>query len=132
MVHFEVPVREPGLYRGYVEIAAGDDLPFDDRRWLAFAARKSDRILLVDGEPGASVFSSETYFLEMAIRLTLPGQDQSAAVTPYEPEHLAWSDQSGSLPALDAFRVVCLCNVPDVSPAAAARSRASCARAGSS
>ena len=120
VVHFEVPIHDPGLYHGYVEVAAGDDLAFDDRRWLAFAARKSDRILLVDGEPGPSVFSHETYFLEMAIRLALPGGDPGAAATPYEPERVAWDGQSAPLPSLDAFKVVCLCNVADLSPAAAA------------
>ena len=36
LVRFEVPIKEPGLYHGFVEVAGGDDLPFDDRRWLAF------------------------------------------------------------------------------------------------
>ena len=117
LVRFEVPIREPGLYQGYVEVTAGDDLPFDDRRWLAFEARRRDRILLVDGEPGPSVFGNETYFLEMALRLGLPGQDPNASISPYQPERLAWNGQSGSLADLAQFRVVALCNVPDLSPA---------------
>jgi hypothetical protein len=117
LVRFEVPVREPGLLHGYVEVAAGDDLPFDDRRWLAFPIRRPDRVLLVDGEPGPSVFGNETYFLEMALRLALPGQDPKASTTPYVPEHLAWNGASSPLPSLAPFRVVALCNVPDLSPA---------------
>lgn len=120
LVRFEVPVREPGLYHGFVEAASGDDLPFDDRRWLAFAARRPERVLLVDGEPGQSVFGNETYYLETALRLTVPGQDPNASATPYVPERLAWSGQPGSLPGLDRFRVVALCNVPDVGAADAA------------
>ena len=120
LVRFEVPIAEPGLYRGYVEIAAGDDLPFDDRRWLAFPARRPERVLLVDGEPGPSVFANETYFLEMALRLALPGQDPKTSATPYALERLTSNDRSGSLPRLDQFRVVVLCNVPDLSPADAA------------
>ena len=58
----------------FVEVAGGDDLPFDDRRWLAFEARRPDRVLLVDGEPGPSVFGNETYYLETALRLRLPGR----------------------------------------------------------
>ena len=38
VVRFEVPKSEPRLYHGSVEVAGGDDLPFDDRRWLAFRA----------------------------------------------------------------------------------------------
>jgi len=117
LVRFEVPIREPGLYHGFVEAAAEDDLPFDDRRWLAFVARPTERVLLVDGEPGPSVFSNETYYLEMALRLALPGQDPKATATPYVPERLAWNGRSGSLPGLGPFRCVALCNVPDVSPA---------------
>ncbi|HKI20579.1 MAG TPA: hypothetical protein VKA15_22005, partial [Isosphaeraceae bacterium] len=117
LVRFEVPIREPGLYHGFVEAVAGDDLPFDDRRWFAFEARRPERVLLVDGEPGASVFGNETYYLETALRLALPGQDPNASATPYVPEHLAWNGQSGSLPGLGPFRIVALCNVPDLSPA---------------
>ena len=117
LVRFEVPIGQPGLYHGSVAVAAGDDLPFDDRRWLAFAARRPDRVLLVDGEPGPSVFGNETYFLEMALRLGRPGEDPDASPTPYRPERLAWDGRSGSLPRLDPFGVVVLCNVPDLSPA---------------
>jgi len=117
LVRFELSIREPGLYHGYVETAAGDDLPFDDRRWLAFAVRRPERVLLVDGEPGPSVFGNETYYLQTALRLALPAQDPDASATPYQPVRLAWSGRSGSLPGLDPFRVVALCNVPDLSPA---------------
>jgi hypothetical protein len=116
LVRFEVPIREPGLYHGSALVSAGDDLPFDDRRWLAFEARRRDRVLLVDGEPGPTVFGNETYFLEMALRLGLPGESSNASTTPYEPVRLAWNGQR-SLPGLDQFRVVALCNVPDLSPA---------------
>lgn len=116
LVRFEVPIREPGLYRGHVEVAAGDDLPFDDRRWLAFEARRPDRFLLVDGEPGHSVFGNETYFLEMGLRLALPGDEPSASTTPYVPERFAWKER-GALPDVSPYRVVALCNVPALSAA---------------
>ena len=69
LVRFEVPIGQPGLYHGFVEVGGGDDLPFDDRRWLAFEARRPDRVLLVNGEPGPSVYGNETYYLETALRL---------------------------------------------------------------
>jgi len=119
LVRFEVPIREPGLYKGFVEIAGGDDLPFDDRRWLAFDVRRPDQVLLIDGQPGPSVFGNETYYLETALRLRLPGEESKAGPTPFVPVHQAWSGPGATLPDLTPFRVVALCNVPDVSPAAA-------------
>ena len=121
LVRFEPPIRKPGLYRGFVEIAAGDDLPFDDRRYLAFEARLQDQVLLVDGEPGPSVFGNETYYLETALRLQVPGEEPKASPpTPFLPVRQAWSGPGGTLPDLTPFRVVALCNVPDLPPAAAA------------
>ena len=57
-VHFSVPVPVPGLYTGFVEVVDGDDFPLDNRRWLAFEARPADRLLLVDGEPGRTVYGN--------------------------------------------------------------------------
>ena len=69
---FPLPIDQSGLYHGYLEVAAEDGLPADNRRWLAFEARRADRLLLVDGEPSHSVFGNETYYLEIALRLALP------------------------------------------------------------
>ncbi len=107
-VRFSVPIERPGLYTGFVEVADADDFPLDNRRWLAFEARPPDPLLLVDGEPGRTVYANETYYLEAALRLRQPGK--GAPLTPYEPERLAWGD-GVRLPALDRFRVVVLCNV---------------------
>jgi hypothetical protein len=107
-VRFSVPIERPGLYKGFVEVLNEDDFPLDNRRWLAFEARPPDRLLLVDGEPGRTVYANETYFLEAALRLRLPGK--GPPLTPYEPERLAWAD-GAKLPALDGYRAVVLCNV---------------------
>jgi len=117
LVRFDVPIKEPGLYHGFVEVAGGDDLPFDDRRWLAFEARLPDRVLLCDGEPGPSVYGNETYYLETALRLSLPGDDSAAHPTPYEPTRLAWREAASSLPDLSPFRAVALCNVAEIATA---------------
>jgi hypothetical protein len=114
LVRFEVPVKEAGLYHGFVEVPAPDDLPFDNRRWLAFLARLPDRVLLIDGEPGPSVFGNETYYLETALRLRLPGDEPAAFASPYEPMRVPWGGEGGSLPDLSPYRVVALCNVADV------------------
>jgi hypothetical protein len=107
-VRFSTPIQKPGLYKGYVEIASADDFPLDNRRYLAIDARLPDRLLLVDGEPGSSVYSNGTYYLEAALRLRLP--HKGGSITPYEPERLAWVG-GATLPDLQNFRVVVLCNV---------------------
>jgi hypothetical protein len=113
-VRFVVQLPRPGLYTGSVEITDEDDFPPDNLRWLAFEARPADRLLLVDGEPGRTVYGNETYYLEAALRLRLPGKGDP--VTPYEPVRLAWGD-GASLPALGEYRVVVLCNVDRLSDA---------------
>ena len=135
VVRFPVELREPGLYQGSVGIAGADDFAADNRRWLAFEARRPERILLVDGEPGPSVYSHETYYLEAALRLRVPGMEDPAgeaasrpsqppeAPTPFETVRIDWgrsgADAGGSLPDLGGFRVVVLCNVAEVPEAAA-------------
>ena len=139
-VQFSVSLEQPGLCRGSVKIGkAGrtDELALDDERWFAFPVRSVDKVLLVDGEPGSSVFGAETYFLEMALRLRPPnpleastangeqnsGEEPSktsepkkaSGVSPFEPvriEHNAGSP----LPDLQPYRVVVLANVAELSP----------------
>ena len=117
-VSFSVPIEKPGQYQGYVEVSGDDGYPIDDRRWLAFEAQQPDRLLLVDGEPGASVFGNETYYLEAALRLAVAGQ--GAPLTPFEPVRLALSGPQ-SLPDLSEYRVVMLCNVAALSAADSSR-----------
>lgn len=112
LVQFAPPIQKPGLYKGYVEVVGEDDFPLDNRRWLAFEARTPDRLLLVDGQPGNTVYANETYYLEAALRLRLP--DKGAPLTPYEPERLAWNE-GAHLPELKPYRVVALCNVASLS-----------------
>jgi Aerotolerance regulator N-terminal len=110
-IDFSVPVDRPGLYQGFVEVAADDGFSADNRRWLAFEARGADQVLLVDGEPGSSVFSNETYYLEMALRLASPGK--GSTLTPYEPQR--WALERGShLPDLAPYSLVVVCNVAEL------------------
>lgn len=46
-----------------------DALPSDDVRWLNVSVRPSLNVLLVDGEPGARPFESETDYLAVALTL---------------------------------------------------------------
>ena len=115
LLQFNVSINEPGLHSGFVEVRGADELPFDDRRFIAFETRLPERILIVDGEPGTSVFGNETYYLETAFRLDLPGgQSKEAPPTPYEPVRIA-AGPTFALPDLAGFRIVVLCNIASVS-----------------
>ncbi len=145
VVRFPIALEEPGLYHGSVGIAGEDDFAGDDRRWLAFEARRPERILLVDGEPGPSIYSHETYYLETALRLRIPATEVSSSEassgpsepaggpTPFETTRVDWGasgpDAAGTLPDLSSFHVVVLCNVAEV-PEATARSLAGFVTAG--
>jgi hypothetical protein len=120
-VEFSLPIGRPGLYQGYVEVAADDGFTIDNRRYLAFDARAADRLLLVDGEPGTSVFSNETYYLETALRLALPGK--GSELTPYAPERIAL-DGATRLPNLEPYGVIALCNVASLGEADVSQLRA--------
>ena len=122
LVHFDVPIDEPGLHSGFVEVRGDDELKFDDRRYVAFETRLPERVLLVDGNPGSSVFANETYYLETALRLGLPGDESKKSPdTPYEPVRVAALGADGWLPDLAGYRIVALCNVAGVSPDIAQR-----------
>jgi hypothetical protein len=117
---FSIPIDRPGLYQGYVEVAADDGFPADNRRWVAFEARSAEKLLLVDGEPGSTVFGNETYYLEAALRLDLPGK--TSDLTPFEPERLAF-EKGSHLPDLSHYQAIVLCNVEGLEPNDAARLR---------
>jgi Aerotolerance regulator N-terminal len=110
-VRFSPALKKPGFYRGTVALDPDDDLPFDDLRWLAFEAKKPESILLVDGEPGSTVYANETYYLEAALRLRIA--DAGPPSTPYEPRRIAWDGRT-QWPSLSETQVVVLANVPDL------------------
>jgi hypothetical protein len=128
LVRFTPPIQKPGIYTGYVEVTSDDEFPLDNRRWLAVEARTPDRLLLVDGEPGETVYTNETYYLEAALRLRLPSR--GAPLTPYEPERLALPEGT-DLPDLAPFRLVALCNVARLSEGDLSRLRTFVAKGGS-
>jgi hypothetical protein len=145
IVRFPITLGGPGLYHGSVAIGGEDDFAADDRRWLAFEARSPERILLVDGEPGRSIYAHETYYLETALALRTPGaeafsgetssgqSEPAGGRTPFETVRVDWPasppDGAGSLPDLGGFRVVVLCNVAEV-PEATARALADFVKVG--
>jgi hypothetical protein len=109
----EFPLNElaEGTWRGHVEASTGDDLPFDDRRFLAFWVAPPVRLLLVDGDPGRAPYESETYFLQAALRLATTGERY--AKSPFDVrtvDLVAGSD----LPDLKETGSVVLANVEDL------------------
>ena len=113
-------VDQDGVYRGQVDIEVDDDLQFDNRRWLAFEARHPDRLLLVDGQQGRSVYSNETYYLETALRLRSPAA--AAPLRSFEVERIVWEDGDG-FPNLAGHRAVVIANIGRLSTADARRLR---------
>jgi hypothetical protein len=120
VVELPVEATADGVYRGEVAIESDDLLALDNRRYLAFEARHPERVLLVDGEEGRSVYENETYYLETALRLTTEETERS--LRSFEPEHIIWEAGVG-FPRLDGYRVIVLANVRRLSDNDAARLR---------
>jgi hypothetical protein len=99
------------LARGTAELQPpeGDALAADDLRPFAFAIARQRAVLLVDGDPGETVFGNETYFLDKALVAVLrPGE-----VPFFRTEMRRQLGNPGG------FDVVALCNVAALSPAEA-------------
>ena len=106
------------MWRGELEIEVEDALPFDDVRYAAVKVAPPLRVALVAGQAGSSPYASETYFLETALRLAVPGEVNLDS--PFEPKAMA-AAENGSLPNLSETQLVVLANVARVSSADAAR-----------
>ncbi len=108
VVELPFEIQQDGLYRGQVTLTVEDTLSIDNQRWIAFEARHPDRVLLIDGEEGRSVFTNETYFLETALRLHT--EESDGQMRSFETERIAWESGEG-FPRLDGYRAVVLANV---------------------
>ena len=120
-VEFPLPPMAEGLWRGHVEVNVGDDLPMDDRRYLALPVGPAARVLLVDGDPGRSSVEAETYFLKAALRLAPEGETYAKA--PFDPTTVDLGDLRSGWPDLSRVACVVLANVADL-PEAEAKSLA--------
>lgn len=114
VVELPLDVRLDGLYQGEVTITSDDALAIDNRRFVAFEARHPDRVLLVDGQEGRAIYTSETYFLETALRLQT--EEASGRLRSFEPERIVWEAGTG-FPRLDGYRAIVLANVRRLSAA---------------
>jgi len=101
---------QQGTYLGKIEISE-DRLPCDDRFYFKTEALERPRVLLIDGDPGISSFSSETFYLRLGLSPTSSGVSSGQpplivrVVTPEEfPEE-----------KLEYFSVIFLANVGKIS-----------------
>ena len=72
----------PGLHPGRIRIDAADAYPRDNTRHFVLPVHNPHRILLVDGAPGQTPFTHETYFIETALKTSLrPGMPGPFTIT---------------------------------------------------
>lgn len=88
-----------------------DTLPLDDRRWLALPVRDAFHVLLVDGDPKAEAFRSETDFLAAALS---PEADSAGVASPVKVE--VGPESALGRRDLTKFDAVVLCNIARVTP----------------
>ena len=118
-LEFKLPEMDEALWLGQVEATTGDDLSFDDRRYLAIPVRPATRILLVDGDPGRSSYEAETYFLRAALRLAPDGETNEKS--PFDPKTIDVEHLRAGLPDLQEMSAVVLANVGGLSASDASR-----------
>lgn len=107
-VPFRVVAPEAGLHWGEVRLQ-GDAFAEDDRFYVALQTVAPARVLVVDGEPGASLFDSETFYLLSAL------QPRGSLGPPlFHPKPLVWEGLEQE--RLSEYRVIVLCNVEALSP----------------
>jgi hypothetical protein len=109
-VRFELPPLAEGLWQGAVSLEALDDLAFDNRRHMAILSAPAWPVLLVDGDSHEKAFLSETYFLDLALRLA--PRSERIETSQYAPQTVAVP--TGTLPDLAGVSVVVLANVADL------------------
>ena len=96
-----------GMLSGDVAIEkSSDPWPADDHHPFAFTTTQPIKVLLVDGDPTNSRFTSETYFLQKALHASAAGK----ALSPFR------AVVSASLPApAQDIDVIAICNPPGLS-----------------
>jgi len=111
-VFFDVLPEETGWKNAEVRLAP-DRLAADDTFYVALNVHAKLRVLLVDGDPGAALRESESYYLANALR---PGGMEG---TPFLTRVVTAAELQQT--DLESFDVLCLLNVarPDFSRAAA-------------
>ena len=107
-VPFRIVAPEAGLHWGEVRLQ-GDAFTEDDRFYVALQTVAPARVLVVDGDPGTSLFDSETFYLLSAL------QPRGSLGSPlFHPKPLVWEGLEQE--RLSDSSVIVLCNVEALSP----------------
>ena len=107
-VPFRIVAPEAGLHWGEVRLQ-GDAFSEDDRFYIALQTVAPARVLVVDGDPGTSLFESETFYLFSAL------QPRGSLGPPlFHPKPLVWEGLEQE--RLGDYSVIVLCNVEALSP----------------
>jgi len=103
---FRYSFRTAGSHAVTAELDA-DNLPKDNRRFLAIEARENIPILCVDGKPGTELFTGGTDYLRQALKPA--GGDGADRVSLFEPE--AVPAESFTAAELARYDAIVLANV---------------------
>ena len=107
-VPFRIVAPQTGLHWGEVRLQ-GDAFTEDDRFYVALQTVAPARVLVVDGDPGTSLFDSETFYLLSAL------QPRGSLGSPlFHPKPLIWEGLEQE--RLSDYSVIVLCNVEALSP----------------
>ena len=107
-VPFRIVAPAAGLHWGEVRLQ-GDAFAEDDRFYVALQTVAPARVLVVDGDPGTSLFDSETFYLFSAL------QPRGSLGPPlFHPKPLVWEGLEQE--RLSDYSVIVLCNVEALSP----------------
>ncbi len=107
-VPFRIAAPPAGLHWGEVRLE-GDGFAEDDRFYYALRTVTPVHVLLVDGDPGTSLFDSEIFYLLHAL------QPRGVLGRPlFYPKPIPWEGLEQE--RLNDYQVVVLCNVEALSP----------------
>jgi len=107
-VSFRITAPTEGLHQGEVRLEA-DALAEDDHFYFALQTLAPARVLIVDGDPGPSLFESEIFYLMQALQ-PLNALQQAL----FHPIPVPWEGIDRE--RFEDYQVIVLCNVEAVSP----------------
>jgi hypothetical protein len=102
-VPFRLTAPAAGLHTGEVRLEQ-DHFAEDDHLYFAWRTVSPARILIVDGDPGTSLFSSEIFYLISALQPT-----GTLRQPVFHPKPVTWEGLAQE--RLSDYRVIVLCNV---------------------
>ena len=98
---------------GVISIESKDPWPIDNERRFSFQLQERKKVLLIDGDPGATPFLGEAYFLNQALLASGATHGQSPFTTTIS---FDLASRRNDL-ALEDYDAIALCNVASLSEA---------------